>query len=146
MSGPPLNEILRLHLIYLKKNSSFYTYVGYTRKDLNKNERLYLHNTSKGAKYTKGKKLETHIKKVFFHKSLALKEEYKLKKNYLLRNKIKKNLFKMIKYRKIKNNLVHNTAIINWKDLIIGKGNKIGPYVVIGNDAQHPKIIKVLVK
>ena len=45
----------------------------------------------------------------------------------------------MIKYRKIKNNLVHNTAIINWKDLIIGKGNKIGPYVVIGNDAQHPK-------
>ena len=46
----------------------------------------------------------------------------------------------MIKYKKIKGNLVHNTAIINWKNLIIGKGNKIGPYVVIGNDAQHPKI------
>lgn len=45
----------------------------------------------------------------------------------------------MIRYKKIKNNLVHNTAIINWKNLIIGKGNKIGPYVIIGNDAQHPK-------
>ena len=45
----------------------------------------------------------------------------------------------MLKYKKIKNNLVHETAVINWKKLIIGKGNKIGPYVVIGNDAQHPK-------
>ena len=44
----------------------------------------------------------------------------------------------MLKYKKIKDNLVHVTAVINWKKLIIGKGNKIGPYVVIGNDAQHP--------
>ena len=45
----------------------------------------------------------------------------------------------MLKYKKIKNNLVHETAVINWDKLLIGKGNKIGPYVVIGNDAQHPK-------
>ncbi len=45
----------------------------------------------------------------------------------------------MLKYLKVKNNLIHSTAIINWKRLIIGKGNIIGPYVVIGNDAQHPK-------
>ena len=44
----------------------------------------------------------------------------------------------MLKYKKIKDNLVHITAVINWKKLIIGKGNKIGPYVVIGNDAQYP--------
>ena len=44
----------------------------------------------------------------------------------------------MLKYRKIKKNLVHETAIINWSELKIGVGNKIGPYVVIGNDAQHP--------
>ena len=44
----------------------------------------------------------------------------------------------MLKYKKIKDNFVHITAVINWKKLIIGKGNKIGPYVVIGNDAQYP--------
>ncbi len=76
-----------VYMLISKKNSSFYTYVGYT-KDLNK--RLYLHNTSKGAKYTKGKNWKLIYKKSFSNKSLALKEEYKLKKNYLLRNKIKK--------------------------------------------------------
>ena len=50
----------------------------------------------------------------------------------------------MLKYRKIKKNLVHETAIINWSELKIGVGNKIGPYVVIGNDAQYQiQIIKV---
>ena len=45
----------------------------------------------------------------------------------------------MLKYLKIKNNLIHSTAVINWKRLIIGKNNIIGPYVVLGNKAQHPK-------
>ena len=44
----------------------------------------------------------------------------------------------MLKYKKIKGNLVHETAVIDWKHLTIGKNNKIGPYVVIGNDAQYP--------
>ena len=44
----------------------------------------------------------------------------------------------MIAFKKIKGNLVHKTAIINWKKLIIGKNNVIGPYVVVGNAAQHP--------
>ena len=42
----------------------------------------------------------------------------------------------MLKFKKIKGNYIHHTAIINWKSLIIGKGNTIGPYVVIGNEAQ----------
>tara|TARA_B100001121_G_scaffold300388_1_gene310181 strand:- start:80 stop:667 length:588 start_codon:yes stop_codon:yes gene_type:complete len=42
----------------------------------------------------------------------------------------------MLKFRKIKGNFIHPTAVINWKSLIIGKGNTIGPYVVIGNQAQ----------
>ena len=42
----------------------------------------------------------------------------------------------MLKFKKIKGNLIHPTAIINWDELIIGKGNIIGPYVVIGNKAQ----------
>ena len=44
-----------------------------------------------------------------------------------------------MKYLKIKNNLIHSTAIIDWKNLIIGKNNKIGPYTIIGATAQHPK-------
>ena len=42
----------------------------------------------------------------------------------------------MLKFKKIRGNYIHHTAIINWKSLIIGKGNTIGPYVVIGNEAQ----------
>ena len=44
----------------------------------------------------------------------------------------------MLNYKKIKGNLVHETAVINWKKIEIGKNNKIGPYVIIGNDAQYP--------
>ncbi|WP_168189267.1 hypothetical protein [Candidatus Pelagibacter sp. FZCC0015] len=40
-------------------------------------------------------------------------------------------------FKKIKGNLIHKTAIINWKSVSIGKNNVIGPYVVIGTNAQH---------
>lgn len=45
----------------------------------------------------------------------------------------------MLKYKKYKGNLIHNTAIINWNKVKIGTNNIVGPYVVIGNYAQHPK-------
>ena len=46
----------------------------------------------------------------------------------------------MLNYIKFKNNnLIHPTAVINWKKVLIGKNNIIGPYVVIGNNAQHPR-------
>jgi UDP-N-acetylglucosamine acyltransferase len=45
----------------------------------------------------------------------------------------------MINYIKKKGNLIHKTAVVNWKKVSIGKNNIIGPYVVIGNFAQHPK-------
>ena len=45
----------------------------------------------------------------------------------------------MLKYLKIKGNLVHSTAVINWENLEIGEDNTIGPYVVIGNKPQHPQ-------
>ena len=44
----------------------------------------------------------------------------------------------MIKFKKIKGNFVHNSAIIAWSKIQIGKGNIIGPNVIIGTDAQHP--------
>ena len=40
------------------------------------------------------------------------------------------------KIQKIKGNYIHSTAVINWKSLTIGIGNTIGPYVIIGNQAQ----------
>ena len=45
----------------------------------------------------------------------------------------------MLNFKKIKGNFIHKTAVINWKKINIGKGNIIGPYVVIGNSAQWPK-------
>jgi len=67
--------------------SKFYTYVGYTK---NLNNRLIDHNNSKGAKYTKGKIWDIIYKKRYLSKSKAMKEEYLLKKNRLLRLNIKK--------------------------------------------------------
>ena len=54
------------------------TYVGYT-KDLN--HRLYLHNSNRGAKYTRGNIWIIIYKKRFISKSKAMKYEYKLKKD-----------------------------------------------------------------
>jgi len=45
----------------------------------------------------------------------------------------------MLNFISKKGNLIHKTAVINWKKLSIGKNNIIGPYAVIGNFAQHPK-------
>ncbi len=77
-----------------KKDNSFVTYVGYTN---NLQKRLKAHNSSKGAKFTRGKKWKIIFKKQYKTKVRAMKEEYKLKKNYLLRNKIKKNYFANVK-------------------------------------------------
>jgi UDP-N-acetylglucosamine acyltransferase len=45
----------------------------------------------------------------------------------------------MLKYKLIKGNKIHSTAVVNWSKVILGKNNIIGPYVVLGNHAQHPK-------
>ena len=65
------------------------TYVGYTN---NLSKRIKLHNTGKGAKFTRGRKWKLVYYKMYNSKNLAMKAEYKLKKNYKLRNKIKKGL------------------------------------------------------
>ena len=67
------------------KNKSI-SYVGYTN---NLKRRIQEHNTNKGAKFTKGKKWTLLYKKFYNSKTVAMSEEYKLKKNYKLRNKIK---------------------------------------------------------
>ncbi len=76
-----------VYLLITKSKKRTISYVGYT-KDLNK--RLKLHNSSKGAKFTRGRKWKLVYYKKYDNKNLAMKEEYKLKKNYHLRNKIKR--------------------------------------------------------
>ena len=61
------------------------TYVGYTKNLIN---RLYLHNSNKGAKYTKGNIWKIIYRKKFISKSNAMKYEYKLKKDAKKRLKI----------------------------------------------------------
>ena len=76
-----------VYLICTKNNNNrLISYVGYT-SDLKR--RIYLHNNSKGAKFTKGRKWKLKYFKRYTNKNIAMKEEYKLKKNYRLRNKIK---------------------------------------------------------
>ncbi len=77
-----------VYLLLSKKNGKTFSYVGMT-KDLKK--RIALHNSSKGAKYTKGKKWLIAYKKTYNSKSKALKEEYSLKKDKKKREKIKKS-------------------------------------------------------
>ena len=74
-----------------KKATQAVSYVGYTN---NLKKRLWLHNISKGAKFTKGKNWKLAYSKKYKNKSIALKEEHKLKKNFKLRNEIKKNFLK----------------------------------------------------
>ena len=78
--------IYYVYLIISKKLNKYRSYVGYTN---NINKRILLHNSSKGAKFTRGNKWKLIYVKKYYDKSTAMREEYKLKKNYLLRNKIK---------------------------------------------------------
>ena len=78
-----------VYLLVTKNKNRTISYVGYTR-DINK--RLNLHNKSRGAKFTRGRKWKLAYYKKYDNKNLAMKEEYKLKKNYKLRSKIKKSL------------------------------------------------------
>ena len=78
-----------VYLLVSKNKNRTISYVGYTN---NINKRLKLHNNSKGAKFTRGRNWKLAYYKRYDNKILAMKEEYKLKKNYKLRSKIKKYL------------------------------------------------------
>jgi len=80
-----------VYLIISKKFNKYTSYVGYAK---NVKKRVDLHNKSKGAKFTKGKNWILAYTKSYKNKSIAMKEEYKLKKNFKLRNKIKKDFIK----------------------------------------------------
>ena len=80
-----------VYLIIAKNKHNFISYVGYTN---NLNKRLFQHNSSKGSKFTRGRKWKLIYQKRYFSKNKAMSEEYKLKKNYKLRKKIKEKFIK----------------------------------------------------
>ncbi len=65
--------------------------MGYTS---NINKRINDHNSSKGAKFTKGRKWKLIFKKKFNSKSEAMKAEIKIKKDLKFRQKIKNKFIK----------------------------------------------------
>ena len=80
-----------VYMIITKHKDKWISYVGYTN---NITKRLDLHNTSKGAKFTKGKFWKIIYFEKYSNKVDAMKNEYKLKKNYKLRSKIKLEFIK----------------------------------------------------
>ena len=68
------------------KSKKTVTYVGYTN---NLKRRIDLHNNSKGAKFTKGRKWKLIYKETYRTKKEAISREYYIKNNRSLRNKIK---------------------------------------------------------
>ena len=74
--------------VYVLKSKSKkpVTYVGYTK---NLSKRIKLHNSGKGAKFTRGRTWKLIYKEAFKSKSKAISREYYIKKNRSLRNKIK---------------------------------------------------------
>ena len=80
--------MLEKFFVYMIANSSnkkIITYVGWTN---NLKKRLQLHNSGKGAKFTRGRQWILIFKKKMLSKKNAMQFEYKLKKN----RKIRKNI------------------------------------------------------
>ena len=69
------------------------TYVGYTS---NLQKRLKLHNTSKGAKFTRGRKWKIIYKKRYNNKKIAMQNEYKIKNDLKHRRLIKSKFLEKI--------------------------------------------------
>ena len=66
------------------------TYVGYTNNLI---KRIKLHNSGKGAKFTRGRKWVLIYKEKFKSKNEAISREYYIKNNRSLRNKLKNENF-----------------------------------------------------
>jgi len=74
-------------VVYILRCGDGRLYTGVTN---NLERRLKAHRAGKGAKFTKGRFWKLAYSKRYESKNIALKEEYKLKVNYKLRNQIKK--------------------------------------------------------
>ena len=79
-----------IYYVYMLKSKGIkqVTYVGYTN---NLKKRIDVHNSGKGAKFTRGRKWTLIYKEKFKSKKEAISREYYIKKNRSLRKKIKEN-------------------------------------------------------
>ena len=90
--GPPkylFYILLMSYFVYLignKKGKKIVTYVGYT---YNLKKRLKLHNSGKGAKFTRGRKWYLIYYEKYKTKKEAILREYYIKKNRKFRNLLK---------------------------------------------------------
>ena len=77
-----------LYYVYMLKSKSIksVTYVGYT---VNLKKRISLHNSGRGAKFTRGRKWILIYKEKFNSKKEAISREYYIKNNRLLRKNLK---------------------------------------------------------
>ena len=75
-----------VYLITSKVKNRTISYVGYTN---NLKKRINLHNCSKGAKFTRGRKWKLIYKEKHGSKKEAISREYYIKNNRTFRNKIK---------------------------------------------------------
>ena len=77
-----------MYYVYMLKSKSVkpITYVGYTN---NLKKRIILHNSGKGAKFTRGRKWVLIYKEKYNSKKEAISREYYIKNNKTLRKKIK---------------------------------------------------------
>lgn len=77
------------YFVYVLKNEKktrHTTYVGYTN---NLKRRLELHNSGKGAKFTRGRSWKIVYSEKFSTKKEAMSREYYIKKDKKLRNYIR---------------------------------------------------------
>ena len=81
-----------VYYVYMLKSRGIkqVTYIGYTK---NLKKRIGLHNSGKGAKFTRGRKWKLIYKEKFKSKKEAISREYYIKNNRTLRNKIKNENF-----------------------------------------------------
>ena len=83
-----------VYVLISNSNKKTITYVGYTKNIKN---RLSLHNISRGAKFTKGRKWIVLHKEIYDNKSKAMSREFKLKKDRKFRNILKEKFNKIAK-------------------------------------------------
>ena len=76
-----------VYLIGNYKKSKVITYAGYTK---NLKNRLMLHNTGRGAKFTKGRIWKLMYYEKYRTKKEAIAREYYIKRNRRIRNLLKK--------------------------------------------------------
>ena len=85
---------MTFYVYMILATDSSVSYVGYTN---NLNKRIDFHNSGKGAKFTRGRKWKLIYKRKYTSKIEAMKNEFKLKKNFKKRKSIKLNYFNNIK-------------------------------------------------